>query len=91
MGLFLFFLCNQLEQRVEQHNLSQLALEEKRAALLNVESQLRELEERYITSTVTIKDQLTQDLRVGLKCFVCCQFNHHHHVPANGILINISL
>ncbi|BFZ11229.1 hypothetical protein BsWGS_14268 [Bradybaena similaris] len=53
----------QLEQRVEQHNLSQLALEEKRAALLNVESQLRELEERYITSTVTIKDQLTQDLR----------------------------
>ncbi|CAG5136780.1 unnamed protein product [Candidula unifasciata] len=53
----------QLEQRVEQHNLSQLALEEKRAAFLNVESQLRELEEKYITSTVTIKDKLTQDLR----------------------------
>ncbi|CAL1533196.1 unnamed protein product [Lymnaea stagnalis] len=53
----------QLEQRIEQHNLTQLALEEKRAALLTTETQLRETEERYFSSTVTIKDKLTQDLR----------------------------
>uniref|UniRef100_A0A0B7AFD6 Uncharacterized protein n=1 Tax=Arion vulgaris TaxID=1028688 RepID=A0A0B7AFD6_9EUPU len=53
----------QLEQRVEQHNITQLALEEKRAALLTVEIQLREIEEKYITSAVAIKDKLTHDLR----------------------------
>ncbi|RUS70187.1 hypothetical protein EGW08_022049 [Elysia chlorotica] len=53
----------QLEQRVEQHNLTQLALEEKRSELLSVEAQLRDTEERYVASTVTIQDKLTQDLR----------------------------
>ncbi|KAH9513670.1 hypothetical protein Btru_041774 [Bulinus truncatus] len=53
----------QLEQRIEQHNLTQLALEEKRSALLSLETQLRETEEKYYSSTVTLKDKLTQDLR----------------------------
>ncbi|GFO26262.1 paramyosin-like isoform x2 [Plakobranchus ocellatus] len=53
----------QLEQRIEQHNLTQLALEEKRSELLSVEAQLRDTEERYVASTVTIQDKLTQDLR----------------------------
>ncbi|XP_012945968.1 trichohyalin [Aplysia californica] len=53
----------QLEQRIEQHNLTQLSLEEKRTELLSTSTQLREVEERYLASTVTIQDKLAQDLR----------------------------
>ncbi|XP_046563263.1 ELKS/Rab6-interacting/CAST family member 1-like isoform X2 [Haliotis rubra] len=56
-------LKSQLDQRVEQHKLTQLNLEEKRSELLTVETQLRELEEKYYSSTITIQDKVTQDLR----------------------------
>lgn len=53
----------QLEQRIEQHNLTQLSLEEKRTELLSTDIQLKELEEKYLASTVTIQDKLAEDLR----------------------------
>nr|KAG5691351.1 hypothetical protein BaRGS_033400 [Batillaria attramentaria] len=53
----------QLEQRIEQHNLTQLALEEKRSELVSMETQLREVEDKYYSSSVQIQDKVTQDLR----------------------------
>lgn len=53
----------QLEQRIEQHKLTQLALEEKRQELVSLETQLREVEDKYYSSTVQIQDKVTQDLR----------------------------
>ncbi|XP_071115264.1 paramyosin-like isoform X1 [Haliotis cracherodii] len=60
-------LRSQLDQRIEQHKLTQLNLEEKRSELLTVETQFRELEEKYYSSTVTIQDKVTQDLREEIR------------------------
>ncbi|XP_050409541.1 golgin subfamily A member 6-like protein 22 isoform X2 [Patella vulgata] len=56
-------LKNQLDQRTEQHQLTQLALEEKRSAVLSLEAQLRDVEDRYYNNTVVVHDKVTQDLR----------------------------
>ncbi|XP_013381886.1 putative leucine-rich repeat-containing protein DDB_G0290503 [Lingula anatina] len=56
-------LRNQLDQRIEQHKITQLALEEKRAEVLRTETNLRELEDKYYSSTVQLKDKAMQDLR----------------------------
>ncbi|KAL8577252.1 hypothetical protein ACOMHN_022440 [Nucella lapillus] len=53
----------QLEQRIEQHKLTQLALDEKRTELVSMETQLREVEDKYYSSTVQVQDKVTQDLR----------------------------
>lgn len=53
----------QLEQRIEQHKLTQLALDEKRQEVVALETQLREVEDKYYSSTVQIQDKVTQDLR----------------------------
>ena len=50
--------------------MTQLALDEKRSELVSMETQLRELEDKYYSSTVQIQDKVTQDLRVGCVC-VC--------------------
>jgi hypothetical protein len=54
-----------LEQRIEQHKLTQLALDEKRQELVSVETQLREVEDKYYSSSVQVQDKVTQDLRVS--------------------------
>ncbi|KAK3611538.1 hypothetical protein CHS0354_016471 [Potamilus streckersoni] len=56
-------LKSQLEQRVEQHKMTQIALDEKRSELLSVETQLKSLEEKYYNSTVNLQDKVTSDLR----------------------------
>ncbi|XP_074656380.1 uncharacterized protein LOC141909699 isoform X2 [Tubulanus polymorphus] len=56
-------LRNQLDQRIEQHKMTQLALEEKRAECLRVEAQLREIEEKYYSSSSALADKATKDLR----------------------------
>lgn len=53
----------QLEQRIEQHKMTQLALDEKRSELVSMETQLREVEDKYYSSTVQIQDKVTEDLR----------------------------
>lgn len=58
-------LKSQLDQRTEQHRLSQQLLEEKRTELLKTETQLRELEDKYYASSSMVNDKLTQDLRVS--------------------------
>ena len=55
----------QLEQRAEQHSLTQLALEEKRSELVSVETQLRELEEKYYRGSIQVHEEMVEDLRVG--------------------------
>ncbi|CAG5119792.1 unnamed protein product [Candidula unifasciata] len=57
----------QLEQRIEQHNMTMAALDEKRTQLLSTKAQLRELEEKFISSTITVKDKLNEDLRNELR------------------------
>ena len=56
----------QLEQKMEQHKLTESALNDKRAELLKSETQLREIEDKYYSSTITIQDKLVQDLRVSI-------------------------
>ncbi|XP_064652760.1 ELKS/Rab6-interacting/CAST family member 1-like isoform X2 [Lineus longissimus] len=56
-------LRNQLDQRIEQHKMTQLALDEKRGESLRLETQLREVEEKYYSSAATMQDKATQDLR----------------------------
>ena len=53
-----------MDQRTEQHRLAQQMLEEKRTDLLKTETQLREIEDKYYSSTSMVNDKLTQDLRV---------------------------
>ncbi|KAK7091861.1 hypothetical protein V1264_009486 [Littorina saxatilis] len=53
----------QLEQRIEQHKMTQLALDEKRSELVSMETQLREVEDKFYSSTVQIQDKVTEDLR----------------------------
>ncbi len=44
--------------------MTQSALEEKRADLLKMETTLREVEDKYYSSTATVQDKVVQDLRV---------------------------
>ena len=54
----------QLDQRIDQHKMTQLTLEEKRSELLSTTSTLREVEDKYYSSTATLNDKVLQDLRV---------------------------
>ena len=54
-----------MDQKADQLRMVQGALEEKRTELLKTETQLRELEEKYYSSSVTVQDQVVQDLRVS--------------------------
>ncbi|VDI20514.1 uncharacterized protein LOC143054047 isoform X2 [Mytilus galloprovincialis] len=56
-------LRSQLEQRGEQHNLTQITLDEKRSELLSVQTQLRELEDKYYNNTLQIQDKVANDLK----------------------------
>ncbi|KAL5014844.1 hypothetical protein ScPMuIL_009114 [Solemya velum] len=56
-------LKNQLDQKCEQHKLTALTLDEKRAELLAAETQLHELEDKYYNSTSTLSDKVIEDLR----------------------------
>lgn len=56
-------LRSQLEQRGEQHNLTQITLDEKRSELLSVQTQLRELEDKYYNNTLQIQDKVASDLK----------------------------
>ena len=55
----------QVDQKADQLRMVQGALEEKRTELLKTETQLREMEEKYYSSSVTVQDQVVQDLRVS--------------------------
>lgn len=48
----------------DEQRLTQQALEEKRAELLDTETRLRETEEKYFSSASSIKDKVSDDLRV---------------------------
>ena len=54
-----------MDQKADQLRMVQRALEEKRTELLKTETQLREMEEKYYSSSVTVQDQVVQDLRVS--------------------------
>ncbi|XP_045216579.2 ELKS/Rab6-interacting/CAST family member 1-like isoform X2 [Mercenaria mercenaria] len=56
-------LKSQLEQRIEQHKMTQISLDEKRSELLSVETQLKTTEEKYYNSTVNLQDKVVNDLR----------------------------
>lgn len=60
-------LKSQLEQRVEQHKMTQIALDEKRAELLSAETQLKTMEEKYYNSTVNLQDKVVTDLREEIR------------------------
>ena len=59
--------CIQLEQRIEQHKMTQISLDEKRSELLSTETQLKSTEEKYYNSTVNLQDKVVSDLRVSHK------------------------
>ncbi|ESO86092.1 hypothetical protein LOTGIDRAFT_129830 [Lottia gigantea] len=59
-------LKSQLDQRTETLQMTQIALEEKRAALMATESQLRDTEDRLYTNTIEVQDTASQEIRVGL-------------------------
>lgn len=56
-------LKTQLDQRTEQHKMTQIALDEKRSELLSTETQLREIEDKYYNNSVQIQDKITNDLK----------------------------
>lgn len=56
-------LKNQFEQRIEQHKMTQINLDEKRSELLSVETELKSMQEKYYNSTITLQDKVTSDLR----------------------------
>ncbi|XP_021377507.1 ELKS/Rab6-interacting/CAST family member 1-like isoform X2 [Mizuhopecten yessoensis] len=60
-------LKTQLDQRTEQHKMTQIALDEKRSECLSTETQLREIEEKYYNNTVQIQDKLSNDLREEIR------------------------
>ncbi|XP_033727211.1 LOW QUALITY PROTEIN: filamin A-interacting protein 1-like [Pecten maximus] len=60
-------LKTQLDQRTEQHKMTQIALDEKRSELLSSETQLREIEDKYYNNTVQIQDKITNDLREEIR------------------------
>ncbi|KAJ8321772.1 hypothetical protein KUTeg_000243 [Tegillarca granosa] len=60
-------LRTQLEQREEQQRMIQISLEEKRTELISAETQLRELEDKYYNSTVTVQDKIVDELREEIR------------------------
>jgi len=59
-------LCAQFAQKTEQMRLLQQTLDEKRSELLRAEAKLRETEERFYTSSVSLGgDRVKDDLRVN--------------------------
>ncbi|XP_062573134.1 ELKS/Rab6-interacting/CAST family member 1-like [Saccostrea cucullata] len=56
-------LRTQLEQRIEAHNLAQIALDEKRSELLSMETQMREVEDKYYNQTLQLQDKVASDLK----------------------------
>ncbi|XP_052281601.1 ELKS/Rab6-interacting/CAST family member 1-like isoform X2 [Dreissena polymorpha] len=60
-------LKSQLEQRIEQHKMTQIALDEKRSECLSVETQLKTTEEKYYNSTVNLQDKIVSDLREEIR------------------------
>ncbi|XP_060553175.1 uncharacterized protein LOC132714330 isoform X2 [Ruditapes philippinarum] len=60
-------LKSQLEQRIEQHKMTQISLDEKRSDLLSVETQLKSTEEKYYNSTVNLQDKVVNDLREEIR------------------------
>nr|XP_022293000.1 golgin subfamily A member 5-like isoform X1 [Crassostrea virginica]XP_022293010.1 golgin subfamily A member 5-like isoform X1 [Crassostrea virginica]XP_022293019.1 golgin subfamily A member 5-like isoform X1 [Crassostrea virginica] len=53
----------QLEQRIEAHNLAQITLDEKRSELLSMETQLREVEDKYYNQSLQIQDKVSSELK----------------------------
>ncbi|XP_055996073.1 ELKS/Rab6-interacting/CAST family member 1-like isoform X2 [Ostrea edulis] len=53
----------QLEQRIEAHNYSQITLDEKRSELMSMETQLREVEDKYYNQTLQLQDKVASDLK----------------------------
>lgn len=60
-------LKSQLEQRIEQHKMTQISLDEKRSELLSLETQLKTTEEKYYNSTVNLQDKVVNDLREEIR------------------------
>ncbi|XP_070533240.1 outer dense fiber protein 2-like [Ptychodera flava] len=60
-------LRTQLDQKDEQLRSTQHSLEEKRAETLRTQTQYRELEDKYYSSTAAIQDKAMQDLRDEIK------------------------
>ncbi|XP_067936393.1 trichohyalin-like [Watersipora subatra] len=56
-------LRKQLDEKTHQHKVTELALGEKRAELLDAESHAREVEDRYITNAAVVHDRTVKDLR----------------------------
>jgi len=48
--------------------LLQQTVDDKRSELLKAEAKLRETEERFYTSCVSVSDKVKDDLRVGATC-----------------------
>lgn len=61
---FNYYLFWQLEQRIEAHNYSQITLDEKRSELMSMETQLREVEDKYYNQTLQLQDKVASDLKV---------------------------
>ena len=64
-------LLHQLEQRIEAHNLAQITLDEKRSELLSMETQLREVEDKYYNQSLQIQDKVSSELKVMLRSTMC--------------------
>ncbi|XP_022091153.1 paramyosin-like [Acanthaster planci] len=56
-------LTAQVDQKSDELRHTQLALEDKRAELLKVQTQLQELEDRYYSSTASIQDKAVEEFR----------------------------
>ncbi|XP_077990607.1 uncharacterized protein LOC144444929 [Glandiceps talaboti] len=56
-------LKTQVDQKNDQLKATQMSLEEKRTELLRTQTQYRELEDKYYSSTAAIQDKAVQDLR----------------------------
>ena len=54
-----------MDQKSGELKHMQLALEDKRAELLKVQTRLQELEDRYYSSTASIQDKAVEEFRVG--------------------------
>ena len=66
---------------MDQLKLTQAALEDKRTELLKMETQLREVEDKYYSSTATIQDKQVSDLRVSESVaeLSSCSFSLTHY------------
>lgn len=69
MTLSVACVLEQVEQREEQNKLIQSALDEKRAELLKTETSLREMEEKYYSSSAAVHEKIVPDLRVTSQIF----------------------